>query len=76
MIHLLLKPLLRLTVSLLSTVSFLLRPLLTRYGEIFTPKQRIPPVSDPLLEISAVDLAQKIRSGEVTIHNYYDPLNH
>ncbi|XP_053994796.1 fatty-acid amide hydrolase 2-B-like [Hylaeus volcanicus] len=49
---------------LLHTVHFILRPI---YALIYIRKQpKIPPVKNPLLKISASNLAKKIRDGEIS----------
>lgn len=59
------KYLIRFILALLSFVGFLFRPLQILYGNVFTPKRKLPVFRDPLLEIPAVDLAEKIRAKEV-----------
>lgn len=65
MLHVAFKIILRLVLTLLSVVGFFIRPFLILYGYICTPKRKLPPFRDPLLEIPAVDLAEKIRNREV-----------
>ena len=69
MLHVAFKILLRFVLILLSLVGFFIRPALILYGYVFTPKRKLPPFRDPLLEIPAVDLAEKIRQREVNTEN-------
>lgn len=59
------KIVLRMGLTLLSIVGFFLQPFLILYGQICTPQRKLPPFSDTLLEIPAVDLAEKILNREV-----------
>lgn len=65
MLHVAFKVILRLVLALLSVVGFFIRPFLILYAYICTPKRKLPPFRDALLEIPAVDLAEKIRNREV-----------
>ena len=48
-------------------INYLLAPFLYLYFDIFGKNEKVPPVKNPILEISAVDLAEKIRSREVSV---------
>lgn len=65
MFHVAFKIILRLVLTLLSIVGFLVRPFLILYGYVCTPRRKLPPFKDPLLEIPAVDLAEQIRNRQV-----------
>lgn len=60
------KIILRVVLTLLSVVGFFVRPFLVLYGCFCTPKRKLPPFRESLLEIPAVDLAEKIRNREVS----------
>lgn len=60
------KIVIRIALAFLLFVGFLLRPLQILYGYVFTPKRKLPVFRDQLLEIPAVDLAEKIRNREVS----------
>lgn len=76
MLHVAFKIILRLVLIILSIVGFFIRPFLILYGYIYTPKRKLPPFRDSLLEIPAVDLAEKIRNREVKEEEeFIDSLN-
>lgn len=65
MLHVAFKIILRLVLILLSIVGFFVRPFLILYGYVCIKRTKLPPFRDTLLEIPAVDLAEKIRNREV-----------
>ena len=48
-------------------VVFLVAPFLYIYYDIFGKRGKVPLLKNPLLEFSAIDLAEKIRNKEVSI---------
>lgn len=47
-------------------VYYIIAPILYLYFYVFGKRGRVPPLRNPILEISAVDLAEKIRNKEVS----------
>lgn len=56
---------LRLYAFITKAVNFLLTPIFYIVFELFGKHDKLPPLKSPLLEICAVDLAEKIRNREV-----------
>jgi hypothetical protein len=48
-------------------LNYFLAPFLYLYFDVFGKHGKVPPLKNPILEISAVDLAEKIRSREVRV---------
>lgn len=48
-------------------INFLITPFLFLIFDVLGKKGKVPPVKNSILEICAVDLAEKIRSREVRI---------
>ena len=48
-------------------INYLLAPFLYLYFDAFGKNGKVPALKNPILEISAVDLAEKIRSREVSV---------
>lgn len=61
------KVIIRIILSVFYFIGLFLLPLQILYGYVFTPKRRLPAFRDTLLEIPAVDLAEKIRKREVSV---------
>ncbi|KAG5679613.1 hypothetical protein PVAND_009173 [Polypedilum vanderplanki] len=58
--------LLRLYGVLNKIVNFLITPVLYLLYDVFGKHERLPPIRNSILEICAVDLAEKIRNRELT----------
>lgn len=52
---------------IMKILSFLITPFLYLAFDVFGKHDKLPPLQNPLLEICAVDLAEKIRNREVNI---------
>lgn len=49
-------------------VNWLITPFLYLYFDVFGKQDKLPPIKNPILEICAVDLAEKIRNRQVNVN--------
>lgn len=61
---------LRIYTFITKIIAFLITPFLYLRYDIFGKQNKLPPLNNPLLNIGAVDLADKIRNREVNKFNF------